>query len=369
MKDFRWFRSEPFESQLSINPDVNPRNPGSPAGNLAPSRTHSSLGFNSLVLGTAGLSLLALAVIACSRQAHQPAAAAVNVSQPVLAPPPPVNVAPPSQPVIQAETKPVAKKAARKRPEKVVYKNDVYGVSFQYPRRYALKTGDEAILDWFGAQPAGMNFVDGGGVAVAAVELPRGLYPGTDYRDGFFTVSVNRNLSEAQCSQFAVVDNNDSDEEPVAPRNVNFGGQIYSQTEAFAGKAFEQAYSRYYHLYRNGACYEMALALETAGYGAVDGITPVDRDEVFHKLDGILSSVRLRPEEKLPEVKTAEGKPAELKSGDGISAETKPVQSNADEANAIDNAPTNSAAASPAPAVAVPAADVPASQADNGGSH
>ena len=365
MKDSRWFRSQPFESQLSINPDAHP---GSQFEKPAPRPVRrSSTSFNSVVLGVTGLSLLALAVIACSKHASKPASMAVNVPQPIIAP-----VAPPApsvQPVSQPDTKPVAKKTSRKRPEKVAYKNDVYGVSFQYPRRYALKTGDEAILDWFGAQPAGMNFVDGGGVAVAAVELPRGLYPGTDYRDGFFTVSVNRNLSEAQCSQFAVVDNNDSDEEPVAPRNVNFGGQIYSQTEAFAGKAFEQAYSRYYHLYRNGACYEMALALETAGYGAVDGITPVDRDEVFHKLDGILSSVRLRPEEKLPEVKTAEGKPAELKSGDGISAETKPVQSNADEANAIDNAPTNSAAASPAPAVAVPAADVPASQADNGGSH
>jgi hypothetical protein len=303
MKNFRWFRSEPFESQLSINPDAAKADP---RPTKAP--THSSIPFNGLVLGTAGLSLLALAVIACSKQGEKPASTAVNV-QPV---------APISQPVAAApaapaadQPKPVAKKSAHKRPEKVVYKNDTYGVSFQYPRRFALKTGDEAILDWFGSQPVGMNFVDAGGVAVAAVELPRGLYPGTDYRDAFFTVSVNRNLSQAQCSQFAVVDNNDGDEEPVAPTSVNFGGQIYSQTSAFDGKAFEQAYGRYYHVYNNGACYEMALGLETAGYGAVDGIEPVDRDEVFHKLEGMLSSVRLRPEEKvMPETAVATSTPA-----------------------------------------------------------
>jgi hypothetical protein len=297
MKKFRWFDSQPFESQLSINPDaVNPAHNPEAMKNI---RATSSIRFNSLILGTAGLALLALAVIACSKEAHKSAGStAVNLPQPVLQP----MVAPPVAPAVVAapEAKPLVKKAARKRPEKVMYKNDTYGVSFQYPRRYALKTGDEAIVDWFGAQPAGMNFVDGGGMAVAAVELPRGLYPGTDYRDAFFTVSVNRNLSEAQCAQFAVVDSSDSDEEPIAPSTVHFGGQVYSQTSAFDGKAFEQAYGHYYHVYNNGACYEMALGLETAGYGAVDGIAPVDRDEVFHKLEGMLSSVRLQPEERMP---------------------------------------------------------------------
>jgi hypothetical protein len=311
MKNFRWFRSQPFDFQLSINPDAPQAAHDSGAANPVPTLSahtrKSSISFNGLVLGTAGLSLLALAAIACSREAHKPASTAINVPQPVQQAAPQVTASAPVAALVAPtpDTKPAVKKSAHKRPEKVVYKNDVYGVSFQYPRRYALKTGDEAIIDWFGSQPVGMNFVDGSGVSVAAVELPRGLYPGTDYRDAFFTVSVNRNLSEAQCSQFAVVDRSDSDEEPVAPATVNFGGQVYSQTSAFDGKAFEQAYGRYYHVYNNGACYEMALGLETAGYGAVEGITPVDRDEVFHKLEGMLASVRLRAEEKMPETSVA----------------------------------------------------------------
>ena len=311
MKNFGWFRSQPFDFQLSINPDAPQVASDSGAVKSRPtpnaSRANLSIPFTGLVLGTTGITLLALAVIACSKEVRKPASTAISVAQPVPQVAPQGTPAAPMTALVApvSDAKPAAKKSARKRPEKVVYKNDTYGVSFQYPRRYALKTGDEAIIDWFGSQPVGLNFVDGSGVSVAAVELPRGLYPGTDYRDAFFTISVNRNLSEAQCSEFAVVDNSDSDEEPVAPTTVNFGGQVYSQTSAFDGKAFEQTYGHYYHVYNNGACYEMALGLETAGYGSVEGITPVDRDEVFHKLEGMLASVRLRAEEKMPEASVA----------------------------------------------------------------
>lgn len=310
MKNFRWFRSAPFNNQLSINPDT--ASTGD-SGTTKSDRVRGSISFNGAALGAAGLGLLALAAIACSKEDHKvPASTGMNVSQPVVVPPPAVQQVP--QAVLQAENKKTAKKPVHRRSEKVAYKNNIYGVSFLYPRRYALKTGDEAIVDWFGSQPVGMNFVDGSGVSVAAVELPRGLYPGTDYRDAFFTVSVNRNLSEVQCAQFAAVDSSDTDEEPVAPAAVNFGGQVYSQTSVFDGKAFEQAYAHYYHVYNNGDCYEMALGLETAGYGAVEGVTPVDRDEVFHKLEGMLASVRLRPEERMPETSVAGSQPAAAQS-------------------------------------------------------
>ena len=280
-----------FDSPLSINPDT---------AQPVVSTTRSTTKFRTIVLSASFLGALAVAIVACSKEASKPVVTTTIL--PAAAPQPAVatQTAPPAPAL--AEPTPKLKKANKKRPEKVTYKNTTYGLSFQYPRRYALKTGDEAIVDWFGSQPAGMNFVDQGGIAVAAVELPPGLYPGTDYRNGFFTVSVNRNLSEPQCSQFAVVDSSETDEEPVAPSTANFGGTVYSQTAAFDGKAFEQAYARYYHVYNNGACYEMALGLETAGYGAVDGITPVDRDEVFHKLEGLLSSVRLQAAETEPAV-------------------------------------------------------------------
>jgi hypothetical protein len=300
MKNSRW-----FDSQLSINPE-----------SAIPARfaqASPSTKFRTLVLATSGVAVLTLAVIACSKEANKPV-----VQTRIITPAPSTPSLPAAESAsvvassVTPDAKPVAKKAAKKRPAKVVYKNDIYGLSFQYPRRYALKTGDESIIDWFGSQPVGTNFVDQGGVGVAAVELPRGMYPGTDYRDAFFTVSVNRNLSEAQCSQFAVVDQTDSDEEPIAPTNTSFGGQVYSETETFEGRSFEQAYAHFYHVYNNGACYEMALGVETAGYGAVEGITPVDRDEVFHKLEDMLASLRLQAEERVPATAVADAAPSSL---------------------------------------------------------
>lgn len=273
MKKFRWFTSH----------NNNVHNPKSQNSN---SSLHTEIVISAYLIATLGLGL-----IACSKAKSNTAASStpiVPVTAPLPTTPTPVvaEAVPPAPPAAR-------KKVVRHRPANVTYKNDLYEVSFEYPRRYSLKTGDEAIVDWFGSQPMDMNFVQSGGVAVAAVELPRGSFPGTDYHDAFFTISVNRQLSEAQCSQFSAVEEQSADDESVAPRTINIGGQDFAETSTFNGKSTEQAYARYYHRYDNGICYEVALGVQTAGYGVVDGITAVDRDDVFAKLEPMLASVKI----------------------------------------------------------------------------
>lgn len=288
MKTFRWFASH------------NTNNPKPQTSN----NLHTEIVISAYLIATLGLGL-----IACSKAKSNPAASSAPIA-PVTAPLPAVpapvvaEAVPPAPPVAK-------KKVVRHRPANVTYKNDIYGVLFQYPRRYSLKTGDEAIVDWFGGQPMGMNFVQSGGVAVAAVELPRGSFPGTDYHDAFFTISVNRQLSEAQCSQFSAVEEQSADDESIAPRTVNIGGEDFAETSTFNGKSTEQAYARYYHRYDNGVCYEVALGVETAGYGVIDGITAVDRDDVFAKLEPMLASVKIESAPKqAPDSSVAVATPA-----------------------------------------------------------
>ena len=133
---------------------------------------------------------------------------------------------------------------------------------------------------------------------MAAVELPRGSFPGTDYRDAFFTVAVNRHLSSAQCSQFSIVDEQKSDDESLAPQTVTLGEKEFSATNTFEGKTTEQSYARYYHRFENGMCYEVALGVQTAGYGIVDGLNAVDRDDVFAKLEPMLTTIKIDESEK-----------------------------------------------------------------------
>ena len=204
-----------------------------------------------------------------------------------------------------AESQPPAPKKAARKPAKrrsstVTYTNRTYGVSFQYPRSYMLKTGDEAILHWTASEPVQMNFVQPGGVAVAAIEPPRGSNPhssdrrssdqAADSTSAFFSLSVNPNLTPSQCTQFAFPEPSDASVGPVSPAKVTVGGIEFDEME----DAMQQADARYYHVFKNGACYEFGLGLGTAEDGAKEGVTPVSSKEVLSKLEKILSTVKIQ---------------------------------------------------------------------------
>ena len=213
----------------------------------------------------------------------------------------------------QAAKKPVKK--LRKSPT-VNYVNRTYGLSLQYPRKYALKTGDEAQLEWADSQPVPMNFVQPGGVTVAAIELPRSMYPATDLASAFLTISVNRNLTASQCEQFEFPQPSGSRVTPVSevsPAKINLGGMEFDQVEQSGGDAMKQSDAKYYHVFENKACYEFTLGLSTGIEGAENETKPVNRDEVFAKLEKILASVKIKPASALPppEVMTSQRKPAE----------------------------------------------------------
>jgi hypothetical protein len=250
---------------------------------------------------TAGLVILAilLGMSACSKQSAK--TASVRVSEP--APSATINGSgdtTPSKAVVTAVGSPPetpasapARKTSKVRAANVTYRDPDSGVTFLYPRKFPLATGDKAQPD-FESDIVAMNFVQKGGTTVATVTLPRSLYPGTDFASAFFSVNVNPTLSEEECSHFAFVDTRDADGEPIDAERVKVGSADMEMTSEFAGSATQQAEARYYHNYENGACYEYVLGLGTAGYGST-GIEPVNRDEVFARLEKILTSVKIEP--------------------------------------------------------------------------
>jgi hypothetical protein len=251
----------------------------------------------------AGFAILAvvLVVCACSKQSQKHELAGLSGGAPSV-PSTPALTAPQTQPpqtVANASpaTPAPAKKAARKRPVNLAYSDPNSGVSFVYPRKFPLSTGDKAQpkLD---DDAVPMNFTAAGGATVATVAVPKALYPGTDFASAFFTVNVNRALSEEQCSHFAFVDTSNADGEPVDAEKVKVGSADMDMTSEFAGSATKQAEAQYYHNYENGACYEYVLGLGTAGYGVSEGVQPVNRDEVFARLEKILATVKIRPTEQ-----------------------------------------------------------------------
>jgi hypothetical protein len=231
-------------------------------------------------------------------------------------------------PVMQAEKKPAPRRVVRKKPATVNYADKTYGVTFEYPRRYAIETGD-AVLQVLSNNPVPMNFVQPGGVALAAVELPETNYVNTDFSSAFFNVSVNKTLTADQCSEFAVpqqkmtsevpassspegtkqdatksdssesaqaVGTDQSTAESSAESNskLMIGDMELRATEAVSGEGTRQSDSKYFHVYQNGACYEFALNVTTDA--SEEGLVKhVNRDRVFSRLEQILATVKINP--------------------------------------------------------------------------
>jgi hypothetical protein len=235
---------------------------------------------------------LLLMFSACSKQSQKPVEA--GISNPASAPGP--SAATPVATTATTSAPPAApKKLHKKRPLTVTYSDPNSGVSFRYPRKYQFADAGKGQPQFEGLGPVPMNFVQPEGSVVATVEMPQRSYPGTDFSSAFFSVNVNRNLSEEQCSRFAFVDTRDADGKPVEAEKVKVGSMDLEKTSDFSASALKQAEAQYYHRYENGACYEFVLGLGTAGYGAKDGIEPVDRDQVFARLEKILATVKIQP--------------------------------------------------------------------------
>ncbi|MGB9233319.1 MAG: hypothetical protein WCC04_02835 [Terriglobales bacterium] len=249
-----------------------------------------------MIGGFALLGIL-LAVSACSKQSQKSALVGVSSAAPnsLTVPATAPQTMSPQTPAAAAAIPPiVAKRSPAKRAANVSYTDANSGLSFIYPRKFALATGAKAQPQ-FDADVVPMNFVHPGGATVATVALPKTLYPGTDFATGFFTVNVNRSLSEEECSHFAFIDMSNADGEPIDAEKVQVGSSDMEMTSEFSGSATRQAEAQYYHKYENGACYEYVLGLGTAGYGTSDGVAPVNRDGVFARLEKILTTVKIHP--------------------------------------------------------------------------
>ena len=165
------------------------------------------------------------------------------------------------------------------------------GVSFRYPKGYDLIEGTlgnkDPGLGYLGPTP--MEFVAPGGVRVVTIETPTDSYPGTDFVNAFFTVSINPYLTKGECDQFT--------DDPAAtwkqPVKKISGVEFHGVRVSFGGLG-HQFSGTYYHGFSRGSCYELGYGMATAGYGAVDGMKQVDYGKVFSILEKVLGTVTMR---------------------------------------------------------------------------
>jgi len=288
-------------------------------------------GKNTGALIFAAVLIVCSVTVGCSSDKPKP----VTVSNPIPVPQTPSQLAPTPAPVMQAAIKPAPSKVVHKKPATVNYTDKTYGLTFEYPRRYAIETGS-AATELLASNPLSMNFVQPGGVALAAVELPETSFANTDFSSAFFNVSVHKSLTADQCTEFAVpqpkvvapipstesvstteqsqpTSSASSSTQPASaqsaaspeqsstmkPSNdlaskLMVGDLELRATEAVTGEGTRQSDSKYFHVFQNGSCYEFALNVTTDA--SEDGIVKhVDRDKVFNRLEQILATVKINP--------------------------------------------------------------------------
>lgn len=275
-------------TQLHLGNKTPQENSSKPAKNNPLSRQKTLFGAGLLAV-TALSGVFLLITNGCSKGPAKVPASSANVN------PAPVTAAvnpPVAPPNVPAEApKPAHRRVQRKAPT-ATYADPLHGISFRYPKTYILKTGDDPSFDMAG-MGVQTDFVQPGGMTVAAIEMPGNSYPGTDFASALFGVSVNSQLNASQCEQFAFSPSSPSEKEPALPAKVKVGNSDFTIIETLGG-AEKSSRTKYYHRFENGNCYEFALGLATAD-SPVDGVQPVNRDLVFRKLEQILASVKLQP--------------------------------------------------------------------------
>jgi hypothetical protein len=234
----------------------------------------------------AGILMLVLILgVFYSSKRHEQQTVATHSIQPELS----VPAASPVVATAVVPPAPVVKKRVRRVASTVSYLNSDYGVSFRYPRKDELLSGEAVQANEDSVSPVHMNFSEPGGEALASVQLPAGSYTGTDFQSAMFNVSVNNNLTVDKCAQFASSTKELSEGGTVSTSEAKVGAMhLEGTTDTGLGD------SKYYHVFSNGTCYEFELALATTTKEASADLKPVNHEEVFGKLDKILSSVTIQ---------------------------------------------------------------------------
>jgi hypothetical protein len=177
-----------------------------------------------------------------------------------------------------------------------LYHNPTYGVSFRFPRNYAieeqLEPGDSSPDDsslvrkqqeLAAAQP--------GSTLVVSVVVPDDAYPNTTFSEGFLQLAINPSVSQPACRSFAAP----SDGHTRTGKTIVDGIPFYWREHDSAGSGTARTL-RDYAGFSSGACYEFFLEVASTANAANDA--PSSRPDVMkvlRPLEKIVSSLQIRP--------------------------------------------------------------------------
>lgn len=246
-----------------------------------------------------------LAVIGCSGQAsvRQEKARALAASAP--------------RPTVAAAVKATPQHFAKPAPRDYAfasYSDPENGVSFRYPRNFALLESDdddsesEQILSWQQAKQAGagvrtaeeLTADDPGATLLATIVVPDDAYPNTSFGGGSLQFAINRYQTAGTCRASLLARLGDI----KAPSGtVTAQGVTFAWIDIDAGDGNTEFYERDYAGFANNACYEFFIRVGVKSANPVDGTlqsvsTAITANDNSSSVTGEESAGSRRPNER-----------------------------------------------------------------------
>jgi hypothetical protein len=179
-----------------------------------------------------------------------------------------------------------AAKAAARESAFSTYANPEYGVSFHYPRNYALEEGAARQRAGVRSQEELEN-EEPGGVLVATVAVPDDAYPNTSFAGGSLQFAVNRYGTAGSCRASLLSRRGDSNGRSGA---ATIQGVEFAWADNDEGDGSTEFFERDYAGFANGTCYEFFLRVGVAAN--TDGESPPDEKKILTHLEKIVSSLQ-----------------------------------------------------------------------------
>lgn len=173
-----------------------------------------------------------------------------------------------------------------------LYNNPAYGVSFRFPRNYAVQEQLEPEYSSLVRKQQELAAEQPGAILVVSVLIPDDAYPNTTFLEGHLQFAINPRVTPPACRSFAAPPN--SDWHGTAGKTIVQGIPFYWREQATA-EAGTARTLRDYAGFANGNCYEFFL--EVASTANVVNNGPSSRAgvlKVLRPLEKIVSSLQIR---------------------------------------------------------------------------
>jgi hypothetical protein len=170
-----------------------------------------------------------------------------------------------------------------------VYSNPGYGVSFRYPRNYALEEGEpEEGLPEIKRQEE-LRGEQPGAILLATVVIPEDAYPNTTFVDGSLQFAVNPATTAESCRDFVISRAGDSGMTTIQ-------GVLFAWEQEANATADSETVERDYAGYANGACYEFFARVTVGEAANNDGSEKqADAEKIIRHLEKIAASLQMAP--------------------------------------------------------------------------